>query len=157
MKEKSKLNNKIDFSNVPAFTEKAIKTKMNKKSKIGNKINKFDKENDLNYYQRDKLVEKAKKKGYFSLYSFVNVYKRQILVSYPYYFKYFNLYPSILSSLIQKGIIEVYENDNKNNLEVDNTLKSYRIPFDKADELVQFTRKYLLSEYQRNVFIKKIK
>lgn len=158
MINKNKLTEKVDISNIPAFTEKSIKNKMNKKSRIGNKINKYNKDLDVNYYERNKMIEKANKNGYYSLSLFTKVYKRQVLVSYSYYFKYFNLYPQFLSYLVKNGIIEIYENPAKN-LECNENKKffrSYRIPLNKVDEMIKFTRKNLLSEYQINVFIKKI-
>ena len=105
-KRESTMVDKLDFSNVPVFSEKAIKIKMNKKSKIGTKINKYNKDTEINYYMREKKIKKAEEKGFNSLKSFQEVYEKQILISYPYFFKYFKLYPSILAYLIKEQIIE---------------------------------------------------
>lgn len=154
-KRESTMVDKLDFSNVPVFSEKAIKIKMNKKSKIGTKINKYNKDTEINYYMREKKIKKAEEKGYYSLKSFQEVYEKQILISYPYFFKYFKLYPSILAYLIKEQIIEVYESKNKDN-ETGKSMKSYRVPFNQSKNLIKFIKNNFLSEYQRNVFIKKI-
>lgn len=154
-KRVKKLTQKVDISNVPVFTEKAIKVKMNKKSKIGTKLNKYDKDTEVNYYEREKKIKRAETLGYYSLKSFTEVYKKQILVSYPYFFKYFTMYPSLLAYLVKENMIEVYENEDKNKTDK-KTLKSYRVPVKQVKKLIKFVKNNFLSEYQRNVFIKKI-